>query len=83
MCAKGQGSTKFCKIRHYFLLFQKISCIRRKKELFEGLKIMDLEKEWIKHPVIRLDMSLAGAEPELIRGYLDDCFYEYEGEVVF
>ena len=28
-----------------------------KKELFEGLKIMDLEKEWKHYPVIRLDMS--------------------------
>ena len=30
-----------------------------RKELFEGLKIMDLEKEWVKRPVIRLDMSQA------------------------
>ncbi len=35
-----------------------------KKELFEGLKIMQLETEWVKRPVIRLDMSQAGAEPE-------------------
>ena len=28
-----------------------------KKELFEGLKIMEMEKEWVKRPVIRLDMS--------------------------
>ena len=34
-----------------------------KKELFEGLKIMQMEKEWVKRPVIRLDMSRAGAEP--------------------
>ena len=33
-----------------------------KKELFEGLKIMQLETEWVKRPVIRLDMSQAGAE---------------------
>ncbi len=32
------------------------------KRLFEGLRIMDLEKEWIKRPVIRLDMSRAGAD---------------------
>ena len=25
-----------------------------KKELFEGLKIMEMEKEWVKRPVIRL-----------------------------
>lgn len=28
-----------------------------RKELFEGLAIYDLEKEWKKYPVIRLDMS--------------------------
>ena len=28
-----------------------------KKELFEGLNIMQLETEWVKRPVIRLDMS--------------------------
>lgn len=27
-------------------------------ELFEGLKIMDLEKEWKKYPVIHLDLSV-------------------------
>ena len=49
-----------------------------KKELFEGLKIMQLEKEWVKRPVIRLDMSRAGAEPESLKGYLDYTFQEYE-----
>ncbi len=49
-----------------------------KKELFEGLKIMDLEKEWKSYPVIRLDMSGAGADAESIRSYLDDMFYNYE-----
>ncbi len=27
-----------------------------KKELFEGLKVMELETEWVKRPVIRLDI---------------------------
>ena len=49
-----------------------------KKELFEGLKIMQLETEWVKRPVIRLDMSQAGAEPESLKGYLDYTFQEYE-----
>ncbi len=49
-----------------------------KKELFEGLKIMDLEKDWTKRPVIRLDMSNAGAEPSTLRSYLDYVFQEYE-----
>ena len=49
-----------------------------KKDLFEGLKIMQLETEWVKRPVIRLDMSRAGAEPESIQSYLDYTFQEYE-----
>ena len=49
-----------------------------KKELFEGLKIMEMETEWVKRPVIRLDMSRAGAEPESLKGYLDYTFHEYE-----
>jgi len=30
-----------------------------KKNLFEGLKIMELEKEWKSYPVIHLDLSMA------------------------
>lgn len=48
------------------------------KELFEGLKIMELEKEWKRHPVIRLDMSRGGATAETIRSYLNIRFKYYE-----
>ena len=51
-----------------------------KKELFEDLKIMQLETEWVKRPVIRLDMSRAGAEPETLRSYLDNTFDRLEKE---
>ena len=51
-----------------------------KKELFEGLKIMQMETEWVKRPVIRLDMSRAGAEPDTLRSYLNNIFRQYEGE---
>ena len=51
-----------------------------KKELFEGLKIMQMETEWVKRPVIRLDMSRAGAEPETLRSYLNNIFKQYEEE---
>ena len=51
-----------------------------KKELFEGLKIMELETEWMKRPVIRLDMSCAGAEPDTLRSYLDITFDRLEKE---
>ena len=51
-----------------------------KKELFEGLKIMQMETEWVKRPVIRLDMSRAGAEPDTLRSYLNNIFKQYEEE---
>ena len=51
-----------------------------KRELFEGLRIMELEREWMKRPVIRLDMSQAGAEPESVRSYLDNAFHNLETE---
>ena len=51
-----------------------------KKELFEGLKIMQMETEWVKRPVIRLDMSRAGAAPESVRSYLDNAFHQLESE---
>ena len=42
-----------------------------RKELFEGLAIERLEKEWEQYPVIRLDMSLAKhEEPEVLERYL-------------
>lgn len=49
-----------------------------RKELFEGLKIMELEKEWKQYPVIRLDMSRGGANAGTLRSYLNQRFKEYE-----
>ena len=51
---------------------------RGRKELFEGLKIMDMEDDWKQYPVIRLDMSRGGASAEGIRSYLNLCFKSYE-----
>lgn len=48
------------------------------KELFEGLKIMSLEKEWKQYPVIRLDLSIAKSQSSVedlrdkLRLILDD-----------
>ncbi len=39
------------------------SYFKGQKELFEGLKIMDLETEWEQHPVIHLDLSVAKRQP--------------------
>ncbi len=44
------------------------------KELFEGLKIMQMEKDWKPYPVIRLDMSGAGADADSIKSYLNYVF---------
>ena len=41
---------------------------------------MDLEKDWVKHPVIRLDMSRGGASAATIKSYLNNLFLEYEQE---
>ena len=49
-----------------------------RKELFEGLKIMQLEKEWKHYPVIRLDLSGGGASAFSLRSYLNMVFKEYE-----
>ena len=54
------------------------SYFQGKKELFKGLKVMELEKEWTCYPVIRLDMSCGGATPEELNSYLDDAFYKLE-----
>ena len=35
------------------------SFFRGEKELFEGLKVMQLEKDWVQYPVIHIDLSTA------------------------
>ena len=49
-----------------------------RRELFEGLKIMDLEKEWRQYPVVRLDMSRGGATAAELTSYLNLVFGRYE-----
>ena len=49
-----------------------------RKDLFEGLKIMELEKDWKQYPVIRLDMSRGGATADEVKAYLDRTFDVYE-----
>lgn len=61
------------------LLIDTLQCyFEGKKELFEGLKIMELEEEWTEYPVIRLDMSGAGATAAEIKDYLNLEFSKYE-----
>ena len=49
-----------------------------RKELFEGLKIMDLETEWRQHPVIRLDMSGINGTVAGLASRLNATFGLYE-----
>ncbi len=49
-----------------------------RKELFEGLKIMEMETEWQARPVIRLDMSQAGEKLDSLKSYLNQIFGIYE-----
>ena len=40
------------------------SYFRGDRELFEGLKIMELEQQWEQYPVVRLDISMAKAQAD-------------------
>ena len=58
------------------------SYFKGQKELFEGLKIMDLETEWEKYPVIHLDLSVTKLETsaEALRNALMLLFKPYVAE---
>lgn len=47
-------------------------------DLFDGLKIMQLEKQWVVRPVIHLSMNLGGSTCESLESYLDDTLLKYE-----
>ena len=50
-----------------------------KKELFEGLKIAELEKEWVKYPVIYLDFNKSNYDSaETLELALDEMLKKYE-----
>ena len=54
------------------------SYFKGQKDLFEGLKIMDLEKEWESYPVIHIDLSVAKAQTS-VEGLRDVLFRLLEG----
>ena len=57
------------------------SYFRGERELFEGLKIMELEKEWNQYPVLHIDLS--GAKhmpPSEVRQELENILAPYERE---
>ena len=49
-----------------------------RRELFEGLKIADLETDWTQHPVIRLDMSGIDGSARGLASRLNAMFSLYE-----
>jgi len=52
-----------------------------RKELFEGLYIYDMEKEWKKYPVIRLDLSNGKYfEKDLVHGTINTILKWQEKE---
>ncbi len=57
------------------------SYFKGQKELFEGLKIMALEKEWESYPVIHLDLSVTKAESTVdgLRSVLFRILEGYKG----
>lgn len=50
-----------------------------KRELFEGLAIADLEKEWKQYPVLYLDLNVDKfSTAEALEAYLDDVLTKWE-----
>ena len=61
------------------LLCSTLKCyFEGRKELFEGLKIMELETEWVKRPVIYFSMSLGGSSAQTLTEYLNKVLSSYE-----
>lgn len=50
-----------------------------RKELFEGLKIMELEKDWRRHPVLHLSLASLNADNDAgLNSALEEQFSEWE-----
>ena len=61
------------------LLCSTLKCyFEGRKELFEGLKMMELETEWVKRPVIYFSMSLGGSSAQTLTEYLNNVLSSYE-----
>ena len=55
------------------------SYFRGDRELFEGLKIMELEKDWEQYPVLHIDLSSAKhMPPAQVRQELENILVPYE-----
>ncbi len=62
------------------LLVDTLQCyFEAKKELFKGLALDALEKEWVKYPVLRFDMStIKSMDPVEVRNNIDSMLGVYE-----
>lgn len=50
-----------------------------RKDLFEGLAMGEYEKDWVKHPVLHLDMSAAKhMDKDMLERYLADMLTDQE-----
>ena len=79
--ANGNKYNYFSRPRRFgkSLLCSTLKCyFEGKRELFEGLKIMQVEKDWVKRPVIFLSMSLGGSTEQSLCQYLDLALSSYE-----
>ncbi len=57
------------------------SYFKGERELFAGLKIAELEKNWEKFPVLRFDLSSANYnEPKRLKERIDSCLRTFEKE---
>ena len=72
----------FCRPRRFgksLLISTLESYFKGEKELFKGLKIEELEKEWKQYPVFRIDFSQGGYEVEdNLRKELDKYLTQWE-----
>lgn len=79
--ANGNKYNYFSRPRRFgkSLLCSTLKCyFEGRRDLFEGLKIMQIEKEWVKRPIIYLSMSLGGSTGQSLCQYLDLALSSYE-----
>lgn len=79
--ANGTKYNYFSRPRRFgkSLLCSTLKCyFEGKRELFSGLKIEQIEQNWVKRPVIYLSMSLGGSTEDSLCHYLDLALSSYE-----
>lgn len=65
------GKTLFLSSLEYFFL--------GRRDLFKGLKIAELEKDWIEYPVLHFDLStIEASSTQSLKNDLDDKLTQYE-----